>query len=196
MQHKYCFEAVNRTLNDIYNTGIGKQFGNIPIVLGGDFAQILPVVRHGNRAAILNACIQRSQLWLNWKKLYLKQNMRVVPNIGNEEFVQFLARISYDPIKHGIFPIPPYMRRTHSLENFCDQVFPPALLNTGHTLFNTFDNRAILSFRNDTVTGFNNLLIQKLQGNIHIYDAINSVDKENSFPGAEHIPAEFLQSLD
>jgi len=42
------------------------------------------------------------------------------------------------------------------------------LMNTGHTLFNTFDNRAILSFRNDTVTEFNNLLIQKLQGNIHI----------------------------
>ena len=44
MQHKYCFEAVNRTLNDICGTTGNCLFGNIPMVLGGDFAQILPVL--------------------------------------------------------------------------------------------------------------------------------------------------------
>ena len=49
MQHKYCFEAVSRTLNDICHANKHDLFGNIPILLGGDFAQILPVVRRGNR---------------------------------------------------------------------------------------------------------------------------------------------------
>jgi len=38
IQHRYCFEAVNRTLNDICNTSENVFFGNIPILLGGDFA--------------------------------------------------------------------------------------------------------------------------------------------------------------
>ena len=48
MQHKYCFEAVNRTLNDICQQDENAFFGNIPIIFGGDFAQILLVVRRGN----------------------------------------------------------------------------------------------------------------------------------------------------
>ena len=35
MQHRYCVEAVDRTLQDI--CGNGKSFGGITIVLGGDF---------------------------------------------------------------------------------------------------------------------------------------------------------------
>ena len=58
MQHKYCFEAVSRSLNNIRGTGDDSLFGNIPVVLGGDFAQILPVVRRGNRAQTVAACIQ------------------------------------------------------------------------------------------------------------------------------------------
>ena len=49
MQHKYCFEAVNLTLNDICEiANSAGYFGNIPIILGGDFEQILPVVPRGN----------------------------------------------------------------------------------------------------------------------------------------------------
>ena len=35
MQHRYCIEAVDRTLQDI--CGNGKSFGGITVVLGGDF---------------------------------------------------------------------------------------------------------------------------------------------------------------
>jgi len=49
MQHKACFEAVNRTLNDVCNRGNQQLFGGISTVLGGDFAQILPVIRRGTR---------------------------------------------------------------------------------------------------------------------------------------------------
>jgi len=44
IQHKACFEAVNRTLKDVCNSGNLQLFGGIPTVLGGDFAQILPVI--------------------------------------------------------------------------------------------------------------------------------------------------------
>ena len=44
MQHKACFEAVNRTLNDVCNAGDQQLFGGIPLALGSDFTQILPVI--------------------------------------------------------------------------------------------------------------------------------------------------------
>ena len=60
MQHKYCFEAIHRTLMDV--RADNTLFGGLPIVLGRDFAQILPVVQRGNQAAIINACLQQSFL--------------------------------------------------------------------------------------------------------------------------------------
>ena len=56
MQNKYCFETVHRTLQDLLSAD-ECVFGSIPTVLGGDFAQILPVVQRGNRAAIMQACL-------------------------------------------------------------------------------------------------------------------------------------------
>jgi hypothetical protein len=196
MQHKYCFEAVNKVLNDICDSEEGQQFGNIPIIFGGDFAQILPVVRHGNRGAIVNACIQSSYLWPKFQRLQLIQNMRVVPDIANGAFVNLLATMSYNPTMHGTLKLPNFIRQLHSIESFCDQVFPPALMQGGNHNFNSFHGRAILSFRNDTVTDFNNRLIAKLEGIMHTFNAINSVAPDDSFPGANQIPAEFLQSLD
>ena len=47
MQHKYCVEAVDRTLQDICDDK--QSFGGITVVLGGDFRQILPVIPKGVR---------------------------------------------------------------------------------------------------------------------------------------------------
>ena len=63
MQHKACFEAVNRSLNEICKVSDSCTFGGIPTVLGGDFAQILPVIRRGSRQATVFACIQHRSIW-------------------------------------------------------------------------------------------------------------------------------------
>ena len=60
MQRKHCFEAVDRMLQDVREND--SLFGGLPTVLGGDFAQILPVVRKGGRGATVDACIQRSAI--------------------------------------------------------------------------------------------------------------------------------------
>lgn len=76
MQHKFCFEAVDRTLQDICNNP-DALFGGLPTVLGRDFAQILPVVKNGNRASIVLACLQKSSIWPQLQKLTLRQNIRL-----------------------------------------------------------------------------------------------------------------------
>ena len=38
-------------------------FGGKTVVFGGDFRQVLPVVRKGSRAQIVDASLRRSYLW-------------------------------------------------------------------------------------------------------------------------------------
>lgn len=45
MQYRYCFQSVDKLLKDVRSDK--RLFGGLPVVLGGDFAQILPVVRCG-----------------------------------------------------------------------------------------------------------------------------------------------------
>ncbi|GFR70198.1 ATP-dependent DNA helicase pif1 [Elysia marginata] len=56
MGHKYIFEAMDRTFQDIKeNTSV---FGGITVLFVGDWRQILPVVRHGSRPQIVQAALK------------------------------------------------------------------------------------------------------------------------------------------
>ncbi|CUS06900.1 unnamed protein product, partial [Tuber aestivum] len=88
-------------LNDICGVGENCLFGNILIVLGGDFAQILPVVRKGNRGTTVEACLRRSFIWPKLKILLLHQNMRVRNRNDDQEFATWLSHMSYSPEYQG-----------------------------------------------------------------------------------------------
>lgn len=87
MQHKHCFIAVHRTLMDLFSI-MKTSSGGIPTVLGGDFAQILPVVCKGTRATIVEANIQRCFIWPRFQKLFLCQNMQIHRGVANESFAK------------------------------------------------------------------------------------------------------------
>ena len=90
MAHKFCFESVDRTLRDI--TSIDMPFGDKVMVSGGDFRQVLPVVRNGTRFDIVQAALKNSYLWKNVKILKLTINMRVHASnniTNNNELSQF-----------------------------------------------------------------------------------------------------------
>lgn len=82
MMHKHVFEAVDRTFRDIMatvNPDLAlKPFGGKVVVLGGDFRQILPVVRRGRKADVIAASLNQSQrIWPHVGIIKLHQNMRV-----------------------------------------------------------------------------------------------------------------------
>ncbi len=76
MQNKGVFEAVDRCLQDI--TKVDKLFGGVPVVFGGNWSQILPVVPRGSRGNIVNACLHCSYILPSLRPLFLLQNMRAV----------------------------------------------------------------------------------------------------------------------
>ena len=98
MQHKYCFEAVHRLLLDLQGLqDDGPLFGGVPAVLGGDFAQILPVVPQGSCADVVKACLQQSFIWQRLKRLHLQMNMRVRNGQFDSQFVDWISGLSYNP---------------------------------------------------------------------------------------------------
>ncbi|PIA41356.1 hypothetical protein AQUCO_02200045v1 [Aquilegia coerulea] len=92
MQHRFCVEAVDRTLRDIRE--INEPFGGVTVVLGGDFKQTLPVITKGTRQEIVRACLTKSHLWSEDVELpseikRCKSTMdllfKVYPNLNVEE---------------------------------------------------------------------------------------------------------------
>ncbi|POS86604.1 hypothetical protein EPUL_001629 [Erysiphe pulchra] len=57
MQNKYNFNAMDKKLRDLMNLDV--LFEGIPVALGGDFAQIFPVVKRGQRKDIATSFLQR-----------------------------------------------------------------------------------------------------------------------------------------
>lgn len=93
MVHKYVLECVNRTLCDIMDCK--DPFGGKVILLGGDFRQVLPVIRHGGQADIIESSLKRSFLWSFVKTLHLTINMRVQKRAShiNDTFEKFVLDV-------------------------------------------------------------------------------------------------------
>lgn len=84
MTHRHAYEAADRSLRDI--TKVDLPFGGKPIVSGGDFRQILPVIINGTDNEIVDACLNQStQLWPHIKVFKLTINMRVQQLIGQDQ---------------------------------------------------------------------------------------------------------------
>ncbi|XP_075106440.1 uncharacterized protein LOC107808779 isoform X1 [Nicotiana tabacum] len=84
MMHRYCFEALDRTLRDILRfkdaSNLDRLFGGKTVVLGGDFRQILPVIPKGTRQDIVNVTLNSSYLWNHCQVLKLTKNIRLERN--------------------------------------------------------------------------------------------------------------------
>jgi hypothetical protein len=104
VNHKYCFEALDRTLRDILSDTTPqseeKQFGGITVVLGGDFRQSLPVIQNATKQQILKASIVTSYLWRHCTVLELTENMRLQsPTLSHSDreelrlFAEWLLRV-------------------------------------------------------------------------------------------------------
>jgi hypothetical protein len=76
MMKRQGVEALDNNLRDIMDRP-NLPFGGKTMVFGGDFRQILPVVRRGSRAQIVGASLRMSYLWNSIRHLKLVRNMRV-----------------------------------------------------------------------------------------------------------------------
>ncbi|KAD5317604.1 hypothetical protein E3N88_17550 [Mikania micrantha] len=180
MVHKHAFEALDRTMKDIFNSGTSVNsdipFGGKVIVFGGDFRQILPVVPNGGRQEIVNASLSSSYLWEKCKLLRLTRNMRLT--IGalasdiehTNNFAKWLLDIGEGKVGgindgEAIIEIPDDLLITQCadpIQSLIDFVYPSILQNFESPDF--FRERAILAPTNEVVQEINERFISLFPG--------------------------------
>ena len=183
MTHKFCFEALDRTLNDIMN-GITKQssvFLGKVIIFGGDFRQILPVIPGGSRSDIVNAIINSSYIWDHCEVLKLTKNMCMLQEglqsttvAEIQEFSDWIVQIGDGKLQEpndGLVEIE--IPREFLISEFNDPiqaivfVIYPNLIQK-HTDESYLQCRAILTSRIETVNEINQYMLSLIPG-ISIY---------------------------
>ncbi|KAF7124123.1 hypothetical protein RHSIM_Rhsim12G0094200 [Rhododendron simsii] len=176
MQHRYCVEAVNRTLQDICDNN--KSFGGITVVLEGDFRQILPVIPKGVREQIVGASLRRSVLWNGMHILTLSLNMRLNSiDLANSNFAEFLNQIGTNPVE--VVELPSTIQKCGSVSELLFTVYPQ--LNVVGTVTPTFLNeRTILSARNDDVSAINLAALNVFPGDTATYFAADKMSFDDA----------------
>ncbi len=102
MGHRHIFKAVDRTrtMRDIREKD--ALFGGLTVLFAGDWRQILPVIQHGRRPQIVEACLKHYPIWDAVEKLELSENMKVKKRSGDSSasFANFLLKVGDGKLEH------------------------------------------------------------------------------------------------
>ncbi|XP_073059734.1 uncharacterized protein [Primulina eburnea] len=155
MANRYAFESVSKSFQDIMEIQI--VFGGKTMVFGGDFRQVLPVVKRGSKAEQIAASISRSTFWHCVKIIHLQQNMRSAQDI---DFSQFLLRIG-DGLQHTVnrdfIKLPDSIiipwEGEQSIQMLIDSVFPNMINHVNDEKYMV--DRAIITPKNVDVDNIN-----------------------------------------
>ena len=198
-------KAVDRSIKDIMKRN--EFFGNKIVVFSGDPRQTLPIIRRGNRAAIVASSLQKNpDIWSNTKKLKLTINMRVIKNGNTEEareFAKFLINVGENNplleriINTNTIRIPNHLLLTpnlpHTAESLIDTIFPNIYLGIIEI------DSAILTPKNVDCEIINAMAIIKYNEETPIV-TLYSADVVQNEDGTDNInnnlyPIEFLNSV-
>jgi hypothetical protein len=121
--------------------------------------------------------------------------MRIAATHSNQVFIDFLKSLVNDHTKYGRLELPAYIRKVGKIEELCDELYPQELLEEAVTSHGTLIGRAILAFKNDTVNDFNDLLLDRMPGTEHRFEASNKVELSEDAAASEPYAVEYLQSI-
>ncbi|XP_065640557.1 ATP-dependent DNA helicase pif1-like [Hydra vulgaris] len=186
---KHALNAIDRLLKDVCNNNF--PFGGKVILFGGDFRQILPVVKRGRPAEVVESCIKCSLQWQWVQKFTLTENMRV--RNGEGDFSEWLLKLGSgtipgkeeDPFK-GCIEIPQecIIRENKSI---VEKIF-------GDAQQNDYTKRVILTHTNVDSLSINEEVLERLHGEVKTYLSADQIDTDD-LNEINNFPVEFLNSL-
>ncbi|XP_056698164.1 uncharacterized protein [Spinacia oleracea] len=191
MTHRYQFKVVDRSLKDLMGNDL--PFGGKIILFGGDFRQVLPVVRNGTRAQMIEASFVRSPMWRHIRILRLRENMRLIDDNGFANFLLSVGNGNEPTISDQMIRLPTGMvipsMADSSIEALIDQVFPSLSEHVGDGNF--IVEREIITPLNEDVDRINNKVVEKFLGEGKTYYSFDYVPegKRNLYQ------QEFLNSI-
>ncbi|CAA0806960.1 PIF1 helicase [Striga hermonthica] len=170
-----AIKALDKALQDL--CGCVDIFGGKVIVFGGDFRQVLPVVRRGSRKDTVCACIISSDVWPSLEKLQLVENMRACLD---PLYMSFLLRVGNGEEKtfgDDLIKIPEPLAladplHESSLDELISAIYPD-ITNVGGS--DLIVNRAISTKKNVFMDEVNSKLVATFPGELVEYLSFDEV---------------------
>nr|XP_047142924.1 uncharacterized protein LOC124817156 [Hydra vulgaris] len=186
---KHALNAIDRLLKDVCNNNF--PFGGKVILFGGDFRQILPVVKRGRPAEVVESCIKCSLQWQWVQKFTLTENMRV--RDGEGDFSEWLLKLGSgtipgkeeDPFKGCIEILQQCIIREN--ESIVEKIF-------GDAQQDDYAKRVILTPTNVDSLSINEEVLERLHGEVKTYLSADQIDTDD-LNERNNFPVEFLNSL-
>nr|XP_046478596.1 uncharacterized protein LOC124217240 [Neodiprion pinetum] len=184
---KIALELIDRTLKDIMEDA--SPFGGKTIILGGDFRQVLPIVKRGGKQQIIEETIKYSTLWSIFEKLSLKKNMRAKEDA---------AKFSESLLNTGNGEVELFVpEKEIQSNNLIDDLYPRNLP------LDELTKRAILAPLNVEVNQLNTEILRRMDGNIFEsksidYATLQGIDTADAALDEEatlRYPIEYLNGL-
>jgi len=213
MMSRFCFEALDRMLRDIMSSvdkdNKYKPFGGKVVVLGGDFRQILPVIRKGTRQDIVGAAVNASELWSNVKVLTLTTNMRLGTSNHNADqkdiklFADWILKIGDGDLntdENGAYDVENpndllILQQKDPLKGLVEFAYPDLINNMNFPEY--FHERGILAPTLESVESVNDFVMSLIPGDEKEYRSCDSIcqsDKSHEVNG-ECFTTEFLNDI-
>ena len=162
MAPKWALSALDSLLRDL--TGVNMPFGGKTIVVGGDFRQVLPVIRKGSRRQIFESCMKKHDQWSSFQKLRLTENLRCL----DAPFREYLLEIGDGkvgrelnpefPAGSKIFSVDKALLQAGDMSDLVNFVFDQATLRSHEQMIKS----CILAPTNKEVDLINKSVLDKL----------------------------------
>lgn len=185
----HAINAIDQALQDMYNNNL--YFGGKHVLFGGDFRQLLPVVKKGSKQNILETCFKSCTCWDILTKYTLTINMRAQ---NDSNFQTELLQIG-----NGILSSLPIN----------SQLLTKELINDTFITYNnlidveSLSNKIILSPKNMDVSTINHAVLQKCPGETIISEAITNAttigepdSMDNRARAMIQFPPEYIETID
>jgi ATP-dependent DNA helicase PIF1 len=192
MTKRQAIEALDKSMRDIMDRP-DLPFGGKTMVFGGDFRQVLPVVRKGTRAQIINSTLRRSSQWDSMQHLKLLCNMRAQSDQWFSDYLLCIGNEIEETCNDDNVRLPdeihiPYTGEDDDVDRLIEEIFPSLKTNMHNRDYIT--SRAILSTKNENVDKINMSFIDRFSRQEMVYHSFDiAVDDPNN-----NYPPEFLNS--
>ena len=197
MFSKDVLECIDKSFRDLRKDD--RIFGGVTVVLSGDWRQILPVVHSGGnlRAATVQACHKKSELWHQVEILRLTENMRVKSgNPDSEWFKNWLLKvgegkenfIDNNSISPELLIPERFILPSNQINDLINVIFPDISENIGERNYlDWISERGIIAGQNKVVSQINEICLGKLPGQEVTFasmdiNELSPQEKDNALP--------------
>jgi hypothetical protein len=124
--------------------------------------------------------------------LSLRINIQVYNNPSEQDFIDWISSLLYNPSLNGQITLLPFIPYTQSVTDLINYIYLQERLLQAPYDYQAFSGQVILLTLNNTVRKLNQTILDILSGQERIYFTVDSADINETDPEIAELPPEVL----